>query len=78
MKPLIELSVPQYDSLLKYASETSPLYERLKNAVKTEGNIIAIPCELDEAEWLREVPKQWRPDAVSRIEKAITTAQLST
>jgi hypothetical protein len=36
MKPLIELSIEQYESLLKWASENSPLYFRLKNAVKTQ------------------------------------------
>ncbi len=32
MKPLIELSIEQYESLLKWASENSPIYFRLKNA----------------------------------------------
>ena len=77
MNPL-ELPVPHYDSLLKYASETSPLYERLKNAVKTEPNIIAIPCELDEAEWLRGVARLYCPDAVPQIEKAIRVSQAPT
>ena len=40
MKPLIEISVEQYESLLKYASDTSPLYTRLKNSVKTEANTV--------------------------------------
>ena len=77
MKPLIELSVPHYDSLLKYASESSPLYLRLKSAVKTEANRIEILCDLDEAEWLRGVAKLCCPDAVPQIEKAIRAAQLS-
>ena len=42
MKPLVEISIEHYESLLKYASETSPLYLRLKNAVKTDANTIAI------------------------------------
>ena len=29
VKPLIEISIEQYESLLKYASDTSPLYSRL-------------------------------------------------
>ena len=53
MKPLIELSVSDYESPVNYASETSPLYLTLKNAVKTEANTIEILCELDEAERLR-------------------------
>src|SRR5262249_1647741 len=43
-QPLIEISIEQYESLLKYASDTSPLYSRLKNAVKTESNTIAMLC----------------------------------
>ena len=77
MKPLIELSVADYESFLKYASETSPLYLRLKNAVKTEANAIEILCELDEAEWLRGWAKLCCPDAVPKIEKAIRAAQAS-
>jgi Protein of unknown function (DUF3309) len=38
MKPLIELSNEQYDTLLKRATENSPLYFRLKNALKTQAN----------------------------------------
>ena len=75
MKPLIELSIEHYEALLKYASETSPLYLRLKNAVKTEANTIAILCDVDEAEMLREVAKHFCPNAVPQIEKAIRLAQ---
>ena len=71
MKPLIELSVADHESLLKYARETSPLYLRLKNAVKTEANTIEILCEIEEAELLRGAAKVCCPDAVPRIEKAI-------
>lgn len=77
MKPLIELSVADYDLLLKYATETSPLYPKLKNAVKTQSNTIAILCDLHEAEILRAVAKLCCPDAVAQIEKAIRAAQLS-
>ena len=59
MKPLIELPIDQYESLLKYGSEASPLYARLKNAVKTEANTIAILCDIDEAEMLRDVAKHF-------------------
>jgi hypothetical protein len=65
-------------SLLKYASETSLLYLRLKNAIITEANTIAIPCELEEAEWLRGVAKLCCPDAVPQIEKAIRASQAPT
>ena len=75
MKPLVEISIPHYESLLKYASETSPLYRRLKNAVKTEENTIAILCDPYEAEMLRAVAKYFCPDAIPQIEKAIRLAQ---
>jgi hypothetical protein len=52
MKPLIELPIEHYESLLKRATEDSPLYFRLKNAVKTEANTIAVLCDLDQAEML--------------------------
>ena len=75
MKPLIELSIDHYESLLKRATENSPLYFRLKNAVKTETNTIAVLCDLDEAEMLLQVAKHFCPDAVPQIEKAIRLDQ---
>ena len=74
MKPLVEISIPHYESLLKYAS-ASPLYRRLKNAVKTEENTIAILCDPYEAEMLSAVAKYFCPDAIPQIEKAIRLAQ---
>ena len=41
MKPLIELSIEHYEALLKRASQESPLYFRLKNAVKPQPNTVA-------------------------------------
>jgi hypothetical protein len=75
VKPLVEISIPHYESLLKYASETSPLYRRLKNAVKTEENTIAILCDPYEAEMLRAVAKYFCPNAIPQIEKAIRRAR---
>ena len=72
---MVEISIPHYESLLKYASETSPLYRRLKNAVKTEENTIAILCDPYEAEQLSAVAKYFCPDAIPQIEKAIRLAQ---
>jgi len=71
MKPLIELSVADHESLLKYASETSPFIPKTEKCLKTVANTIEILCELDEAEWLRGVAKLCCRDAVPRIEKAI-------
>jgi hypothetical protein len=78
VKPLIEISVEQYESLLKYASDTSPLYLRLKIGVRTESNTIAMLCDLDKAEMLRKVAKHFCPDAVPQIEEAIRGAQVPT
>jgi len=75
MKPLIELSIDHYESLLKRATQDSPLYFRLKNAVKTEANTIAVLCNIDEAEMLLQVAKHFCPDAVPQIEKAIRLDQ---
>jgi hypothetical protein len=75
VKPVIEIPIEHYESLLKYASDTSPLYARLKNAVKTDANTIAMLCDLDGAKKLRAVAKHFCPDAVPQIEKAIGAAQ---
>jgi hypothetical protein len=75
MKLLIELSIDHYESLLKRATEDSPLYFRLKNAVKTEANTIAVLCDPDEAKMLLQVAKHFCPDAVPQIEKAIRLDQ---
>jgi hypothetical protein len=76
VKPLIGISIEHYESLLRYASGTSPLYLRLKSAVKTDANIIAMLCDLDGAEKLRKVAKHFCPDAVPQIEKAIRLARV--
>jgi hypothetical protein len=75
MKPLVELPIEHYESLLKRASENSPLYFRLKNAIKTEAGTIAVLCDLDEAEMLLQVAKHFCPDAVPQIERAIRLAR---
>jgi hypothetical protein len=76
-KVLVEIATDHYDSLLKRASEASPVYFRLKNAVKTEYGTILIPCHSDEAEMLLQVAKHFCPDAVSPIEAAIKGSQQS-
>lgn len=75
MKPLIELSIEHYEALLKYASQESPLYSRLTNAVKPQPDIVAVLCDLDEAEMLQQMAKHFCPDAVPEIEKEIRLAQ---
>jgi len=75
MKPLIELSIEHHEALLKHASENSPVYFRLKNSVKTEANIIAVLCTVDEAAMLLQVAKHFCPNAVPPIEQAIRLAR---
>ena len=75
MKPLIELSIEQYEALLKRASQESPRYLRLKNAVKPQPNTVAVLCNLDEAEMLLQVAKHFCPDAIPVIEKEIRLVQ---
>jgi hypothetical protein len=75
MKPLVELPIEHYESLLKRASEDSPLYFRLKIAIKTNTGTIATLCDLDEAEMLLQAAKQFCPDVVPQIEKAIRLAR---
>jgi hypothetical protein len=77
VKPLIEISIDNYNALLRYASETSALYLTLKNAVKTETNTISILCDLYEAEVICAVAKHSCPDAIPQIEKAIRRARVS-
>jgi hypothetical protein len=77
MKALIEFPTEHYESLLKRATEESPLYFRLKNAVKTQANTIAVLCDPDEAEMLLQVAKHFCPDALPQIEKAIRDARFS-
>jgi hypothetical protein len=69
MKPMIALSIEQYESLLKRATEDSPLYFRLKNAVKM-ANTIIILFDREQAEMLRQVAKHFCPDAVPAIQPA--------
>ena len=75
IKVLIEMSSMHHHSLLKRANETSPLYFRLKNAVKTESDTILVPCNGSEAKMLLEVAKHFCPDAVLQIEAAIKAAE---
>ena len=74
-KVLVEISTDHYDALLKRASEASPVYFRLKNAIKTEYSTILIPCHADEAEMLLQVAKHFCPAAVSPIEAAIKSSE---
>lgn len=74
---LIELSNEHHHSLLKRASETSPVYFRLKNAVKTESDAILVPCSGEEADMLLQVAKHFCPAAVPIIQAAIKASQPS-
>ena len=66
-------SIEHYESLLKRATEESPVYLRLKNAVKM-ANTVVILCDLEQAEMLLQVAKHFCPDAVPQIERAVRFA----
>jgi hypothetical protein len=71
MKPVIAISIEHYESLLKRATEDSPLHFRLKNAVKM-ANTVVVRCDLEHAEMLLEAAKHFCPDAVPEIQQAIS------
>lgn len=60
MKPVIALPVEHYESLLKRATEDSPLYFRLKNAVKM-ANTGVVRCDPEHAEMLLQAAKHFWP-----------------
>jgi hypothetical protein len=70
MKPVIAISMEHYESLLKRATEDSPLYIRLKNAVKM-ANTVVVRCDLKYAEMLLQAAKHFCPDVVPEIQQAI-------
>ena len=72
---MIEFSVDHYEALLKRASQESPLYFRLKNAVRPQPNTVVVLCDLHEAEMLLQVPEHFCPDAVPEIEREIRLVQ---
>ena len=70
MKPVIAISIEDYESLLKRATEDSPLYFRLKNAVKM-ANTVVVRCDPEDAGMLLQVAKDFCPDVVPEIQQAI-------
>ena len=70
MKPVIALPIEHYESILKRATEDSPLYFRLKNAVKM-ANTVVVRYDPEHAEMLLQAAKHFCPDAVPEIQQAI-------
>jgi hypothetical protein len=70
MKPVIALSLEHYESLLKRTTEDSPLYFRLKDAVKM-ANTVVVRRDPEDAEMLLKAAKHFCPDAVPAIQQAI-------
>jgi hypothetical protein len=70
MKPVIAISIEDYESLLKRAIEDSPVYFRLKNAVKM-ANTVIVRCDREDAAMLLQVAKHFCPDVVREIQQAI-------
>jgi hypothetical protein len=74
MKPVIAISIEHYESLLKRATEDSPLYFILKKAVKMATTVV-VRCDPEHAEMLLQAAKHFCPDAVPEIEKQIRIVQ---
>ena len=70
MKPVIAISIEHYESLLKQATEDSPLYFKLKNAVKLATTVV-VRCDPEHAEMLLQLATDFCPDAVPQIQRAI-------
>jgi len=70
MRPVIAFPIEHYESLLKGATEGSPLYFRLKNAIKM-ANTVVVRCDPEHAEMLLQAAKHFCPDAVPEIQQAI-------
>lgn len=70
-KLLIEISSENFNWILRYAHEASPVYLRLKNSIRIAADTIAIPCDVAEAEMLLDVAKHFCPEAVSKIDYVI-------
>lgn len=70
-KLVIEISSENFNWMLRYANEASPVYLRLKNSINIAADTIAIPCDFAEAEMLLEVAKHFCPGAVSKIDSVI-------
>lgn len=70
-KLLIEISSEEFNWILRYAKESSPVYLRLKNSIRIAADTIAIPCDFAEAQMLLDVAKHFCPGAVSKIDYVI-------
>ena len=68
---LIEISSENFNWILRYANEASPVYFRLKNSIRNAAGTITIPCDLAEAEMLLDVAKHFCPGAVPKIDYVI-------
>ena len=55
-KLLIEISSEEFNWILRYANESSPVYLRLKNSTRIAADTMAIPCDVAEAQMLLDVP----------------------
>ena len=65
-----ELSCEDFDRILKYANESSPVYSRLKNSIKIADTFV-IPCDVSEAEMLLDAAERCSPETASKINDAL-------
>jgi len=59
------------EPLLNRIDEALPLHLRLKNAVKTQADTIAVLCDLDEAKMLLQLAKQFVPTLCHTLKKQL-------
>ncbi len=71
---LIELSSEDFERILKYANESSPVYSRLKNSIKIADSFV-IPCDVSEAEMLLDVAEHCSPETVAKINDALRASR---
>jgi hypothetical protein len=74
MKPVLAISIEHYESLLKQATEDSPLYFRLKNAVKMATPIV-VRCDPEHAEMFLQAAKDFCPTLYRKSKKRIRIIQ---
>ena len=73
---LIELSFEDFDRILTNATETSPVSSLLKDSIKIATDTFVVPCDVSEAEMLRDVAQHFSPETVSKINAAIRASKM--
>jgi hypothetical protein len=73
---VFSISFEDFDRILKNATETSPVSSLLKDSIKIATETFVIPCDVSEAEMLRDVAQHFSPETVSKINAAIRASKM--